>query len=57
MKIFKCFFCNATSPIAKTCWHTDRDGREFAVKMRESREFGEPKIPEKKYITLPECRT
>lgn len=57
MKIFKCFFCNATSPIAKTCWHTDRDGREFAVKMRESREFEEPKIPEKKYVTLPECRT
>lgn len=57
MRVFCCFMCGKTSSIPATCWHETSNGKEFAVKMRESREFEEPKKPEKKYVMAKECLT
>lgn len=34
-KQYKCYLCNKITAIPTICWHKDKDGREFGVKMKE----------------------
>lgn len=58
LKTYKCYICNTMKNAPATCWHTDKDGKEFAVKMRlvgntdESRAAA-PQAKKKTYVMAP----
>ena len=34
MEQYKCYICNSIKAIPAVCWHKDKEGKEFGVKMK-----------------------
>lgn len=35
MKQYRCYLCQSIKAIPTICWHTDSNGKEFGVRMKE----------------------